>query len=409
MTGQPQAAVPASLGLSEPAQTSVVVALLPLKAAVLVAFLVIGLAFPVVPLHVRDGLGFGPVVVGVVAGCQFAASLIARIWSGHAADARGAKWAVVAGLIRATVLGLLYLSLLAFVGRPEVSVAVLLAGRALLGAAESFVITGATAWGLTRVGAANAGKVIAWMGTAMFAGFAAGAPLGSLLYAGGGFASVAAVTSVARLLTLALLWPLRGSVAAAVARPRIASVIGRIWLPGLGAALSSVGFGAILAFGSLLFVEHGWTPVWLAFSTYAIALMVARLLFGHLPDRLGGAKVAVGFVVVEAAGLATMWLAASGGLAAFGAALTGFGYSLVFPGLGLEAVRLAPPESRGVAMGAYTACLDLALGIAGPALGLVASGAGYSAVFEVSAIVVLCAALVSIPLLTKRAPRAQAT
>jgi predicted MFS family arabinose efflux permease len=222
-----------------------------------------------------------------------------------------------------------------------------------------------------------------------------------MLYASDGFVAVACATSVAPLLTLALIWPVRGSLAAAVRRPSIATVIGRIWLPGLGAALSSVGFGAILAFGSLLFVEHAWTPVWLAFSAYAVALIAARLLFGHLADRLGGARVALGFVVVEAVGLAIMWSAASGGLAAFGAAMTGFGYSLVFPGLGVEAVRLAPPESRGVAMGAYTACLDLALGIAGPGLGLVASGAGYSAVFMVSALVVLCAALVSVPLLSK--------
>jgi hypothetical protein len=39
----------------------------------------------------------------------------------------------------------------------------------------------------------------------------------------------------------------------------------------------------------------------------------------------------------------------------------------------------APPESRGLAMGAYTAFLDLALGLANPALGLVASGAGLGA------------------------------
>jgi MFS family permease len=172
-------------------------------------------------------------------------------------------------------------------------------------------------------------------------------------------------------------------------------------LPGLGAALSSVGFGAILAFGSLLYVEHAWSPVWLAFSAYALALIVARLAFGHLPDRFGGAKVAAGFVLVEAVGLALMWMATTGGIAALGAALTGFGYSLVFPGFGVEAVRLAPPESRGVAMGACTACLDLALGIAGPGLGLVARWAGYSAVFLVSTFVVLCAAMLSIPLLSQ--------
>jgi predicted MFS family arabinose efflux permease len=42
-------------------------------------------------------------------------------------------------------------------------------------------------------------------------------------------------------------------------------------------------------------------------------------------------------------------------------------------------------------MGAYTAFLDLALGVGGPALGLVASGAGLGTVFLVSTLVGLCA------------------
>jgi hypothetical protein len=49
-------------------------------------------------------------------------------------------------------------------------------------------------------------------------------------------------------------------------------------------------------------------------------------------------------------------------------------------------------------MGAYTAFLDLALGIANPALGLVAGGAGLGAVFLTSALVVLCAVAVAIAL-----------
>jgi hypothetical protein len=71
---------------------------------------------------------------------------------------------------------LLYLLSLSFEAMPRLSVGILLAGRAVLGGAESFIITGATTWGLIRVGAQNAGKVIAWMGTAMFAAFAVGAP-----------------------------------------------------------------------------------------------------------------------------------------------------------------------------------------------------------------------------------------
>jgi len=91
-----------------PAIPSTVTALLPLMAVVLIAFLVIGVAMPVLPPHVHDGLGFGPFMVGLVAGCQFAAALVARVWAGRTADAHGAKRAVVAGLAAATVAGLLY-------------------------------------------------------------------------------------------------------------------------------------------------------------------------------------------------------------------------------------------------------------------------------------------------------------
>ncbi len=77
---------------------SVTVVLLPILAVVLVAFLIIGLALPVLPLHVHQGLGLGTFVVGLVTGSQFAASLISRIWSGHYSDSRGAKRAVVVGL-----------------------------------------------------------------------------------------------------------------------------------------------------------------------------------------------------------------------------------------------------------------------------------------------------------------------
>ena len=170
--------------------------------------------------------------------------------------------------------------------------------------------------------------------------------------------------------------------------------------------------------------------------------MAARLFLGHTPDKLGGAKVALVCVFVEAAGLVLIWFAPNFVLAAAGAALTGFGYSLVYPGLGVEGVRRAPrgnrrtqaahagagagtaslgqgrresgagcrsgrgvfpyapmhrapPQSRGLAMGAYTVFLDVALGFGSPALGLLAGWKGLGSVFLASAIVVLGAAVVA--------------
>src|SRR5256886_6038756 len=142
-------------------------ALLPIMGSVFISFLIIGVAMPVLPLHVHQGLGLGTFVVGLVAGSQFAASLVSRVWAGRHADTRGAKHAVVTGLVAAVAAGLLYLLSLRFVSMPAVSVTILLLGRALLGAGESFVITGAQTWGLVLGGSKNTGMVLAWAGTAM--------------------------------------------------------------------------------------------------------------------------------------------------------------------------------------------------------------------------------------------------
>ena len=208
-----------------------------------------------------QGLGLGTFVVGLVTGSQFAASLLSRVWSGHFADSRGAKRAVVAGLLAAAASGLLYLLSLVFVGAPLTSVTVLLLGRALLGAAESFIITGAVSWGLALVDPGSTGKVIAWVGTAMFAAMALGAPVGGALYARYGFASIALATALAPLATLLFVAPVSPVAPLHRGRSALIRVLGTVWLPGLGAAFGSVGFGAIIAFGSLLFAERGWSPV----------------------------------------------------------------------------------------------------------------------------------------------------
>jgi hypothetical protein len=74
---------------------SVAAPLLPLMAVVVVACLVTSVAMPVLPVYVHQGLGFGAFVVGLVAGTQFAATLISRLRAGRYA---GSKRAVLAGL-----------------------------------------------------------------------------------------------------------------------------------------------------------------------------------------------------------------------------------------------------------------------------------------------------------------------
>ncbi len=315
--------------------------LLPIMAAVFIAFLVIGAALPVLPLHVHETLGLGTFLVGLVAGSQFAAAIVSRVWAGRHADRSGAKAAVVMGLLIAAAAGLLYFLSLSFLPTPAMSVTFLLLGRALLGVGESFIITGAQTWGLAIRGVRNTSKVLAWVGSAMFGAFAAGAPIGTALYARYGFSGIALATTLLPVATLALVATLPRVEPTQRMQAGFLKVFSAVWVPGTASALSSIGFGAMTAFSALLFVGRGWAG-WSAFTVFATAFILTRFFLGHLADRFGGAKVALICVLVEAAGLALIWASPWLALALLGAALTGFGYSLVYPGFGVEAVRRAP-------------------------------------------------------------------
>jgi predicted MFS family arabinose efflux permease len=68
-------------------------------------------------------------------------------------------------------------------------------------------------------------------------------------------------------------------------------------------------------------------------------------------------------------------------MASGGAALTGFGFSLVFPALGVEAVKRVPVHNRGTALGVFTGFADVSFFLVGPIAGAVIGAWGYASAF----------------------------
>lgn len=390
-----QSASPEAASRSTGAPAGVLRALLPVMVVLFVAYLIVGIAMPVLPLHVSQGLGQSAFVVGLVASTQYAMALFSRLWAGVLADRHGAKLVMQAGLAAVIAGGGIYLFSLWFIESPSVSVGVLLAGRALLGVAQSFIVMGSMSWGLALAGPDHAGKVMAWMGISLYLAFAIGAPAGTMLYDAYGFAGVALATMLAPAATMLLVAPLTAPGGTAQKRASFMQVMHVVWWPGLGLMLSVVGFGAVATFIALLWVERGWDNVWLAFTVSSLAFVAARVTLGHVPDRIGGAKIAMVFVLLEGLGQVLIWLAPAAWVALLGIAFTGFGYALVYPGLGVEAMRRSPPQSRGLAMGAFTAFYDLSLALMGPALGYFAGVAGLSSVFLLAAIAAVAGAAIA--------------
>ncbi|OVZ60063.1 MFS transporter [Pigmentiphaga sp. NML080357] len=372
----------ASPVISSPSSHQSALRLLPLVAIVFTGFLAVGLPLPALPLHVNGVLGFSPLVVGWIIGLQPLTTILTRKFAGSYVDRHGPRRAVLAGLPMAAGAGLLYV-VSAMVPHPGLSLAVLVVGRILMGPAESLFLTGTMTWGIGRVGPQRTGLVMSWQGIAMFAALGLGAPLGVAIMQRMDFFAVGLATIAFPLAGLAIASRVPPVPVLGGARKQVPflQVIGLIWRQGAALSLASAPFAVLTAFVVLYFASRGWEGAGLALTGFAAGYILVRLFFGKLPDQLGGRKVAAVSLVIEALGQFLLWMAPSPAFALAGATLTGIGFSLVFPSMGVEAMRRVPPESRGVAVGGFLAFVDVTAGVTGPLAGLLIGAFGYRAAF----------------------------
>ena len=361
-----------------------------------IGYLNIGIPLAVLPGYVHNHLGYGTVIAGLVISVQYLATLLSRPYASRIIDTQGSKRAVMIGLAGCGLSGVFMLASSWLTAMPALSLASLLIGRLVLGSAESLVGSGSIGWGIGRVGAANTAKVISWNGIASYGAIAVGAPLGVVMVNHLGMWSLG--VSIIALATLGLLmaWPKLAAPIVSGVRLPFLHVLGRVLPHGTGLALGSIGFGTIATFITLYYATNHWENAALCLSVFGASFISARLLFGNLINRIGGFRVAIVCLSVETLGLLLLWLAPNPQLALAGAALSGFGFSLVFPALGVEAVNLVPASSRGAAVGAYSLFIDLSLGITGPLVGAVAAGFGFASIFLFAALAAFSGLLLSV-------------
>lgn len=363
--------------------------LLRISSAMFIAYLTVGLPLGIVPLYVQQQLNLNDVLVGLAVGSQFLTTLLTRSAAGRCADRLGARSTTLAGLLCCALSGAASLaSALAPGHSPMLAFSLLILGRILLGGGESLLLTGNLTWGMGLAGQESAGKVMSWNGMATYGALAAGAPLGLALYHAAGIWVLGGLTLALPLLALAIDIGVPSVAVHGGNRPALRTIVRQIWRPGVGLMLQGVGFAVLSVFITLYFNQHRWQYAGMALTAFGCAFILVRLLFGHLPDRHGGVKVAQLSLLVECLGLVIIGLAPGAALALAGAAVTGGGCSLIFPSLGVEVVRRVAPEARGTALGGYSAFQDLAYGLTGPVFGLFTADGGYRQVYLLAA---LCA------------------
>ena len=370
-----------------------------------IAFLCIGLPIAVLPGYVHEQLGFSAVVAGLTIGSQYLATLLSRPMAGRLSDSIGTKRAIIYGLLGIVLSGGLTLVSTLLQSVPLLSLLILIGGRLLLGIAQGLIGVGTISWCMGQVGVEHTARSISWNGIASYGAIAIGASLGVVMVSELGFASLGIALSLLAAMALLLIRNKPSVPVISGERLPFRAVFGRIAPYGASLSLASIGYGTLTTFITLFYISRGWTGAAYCLTVFGVCFILARLLFISSISRFGGFTAAIACMCIETLGLVLLWLAPSTGYALLGAGMTGFGLSLVYPALGVEAIKQVPSTSRGAGLSAYAVFFDLALAIAGPLMGAVALNLGYSWIF-------FCAALLSVTglgltlLLSRRAARA---
>lgn len=346
-----------------------------------VAFLCIGLPIAVLPGYVHDQLGFSAVVAGLVIGSQYLATLLSRPTAGKICDTIGTKLAVVYGMSGIAISGVLTLAAALFEHLPEVSLTILIVSRLFLGVSQGLIGVGSISWCIGKVGPEHTARAISWNGIASYGAIAIGAPLGYLMSHELGFFTLGIALTVMASLSLLVIRKQTAPPVIKGERLPFWSVFGRIAPYGLSLTLASIGYGTMTTFITLFYVSRGWEGAAWCLSVFGVCFIAARLLFIGAINRLGGFTSAILCMGVETLGLVLLWVSPNTTFALTGAGLTGLGLSLVYPALGVEAIKQVPSSSRSAGLSAYAVFFDLALAIAGPIMGAIALGLGYSWIF----------------------------
>jgi predicted MFS family arabinose efflux permease len=353
---------------------------------IFLCYFAIGLPMAVLPSVVHLQLHFNTVLAGLAISAQYVATVLSRPQAGRMADSVGARRTVLSGLIACAASGIVlllsgFLSVL-----PLACLGLILLSRLILGFGESWLATGSCLWGIGRVGQEHTARVISWSGICSYGGIALGAPLGVWIDRAWGLSGVGLVSVAVSAIGLLTAWPI-GEVVIPEGEPlAFRHVLRRVFPHGMSLALATTGFGTIASFMVLFYAHRHWADAAFALTSFGASFILARLIFANSLDRWGGFPVAIVCLSVEIVGLLFLWLAFAPALAFAGAALTGFGFSLVFPALGVEAVHRVTPENRGAALGVFTAFADLSLGLTGPLVGLIVAGLGYAPIFLFAAL-----------------------
>ena len=366
-------------------------------------YLCIGLPLAVLPIYIHKTLGYSEIVAGVIISLQYVSTFIVRGISGKQVDTRGPKPVVLISMIGFMASAILMFAAFKTQEDRMLCLVLLAVTRLITGCAEGMIGASPINWAMLAVGERHTATAISYNGIASYGALAVGAPLGVLISEHWKIEYIALWIFIIPLTGLLYAISKKAVTGRFKAKPIGFFKVLKLVAPfGVCLGLAGLGFGGLSNFITLYYDYFHWPGAALCLTVFSVLFITGRLFFANQINLRGGLRVSLVCLVTEMTGLIVLFLATHPHTALAGAAITGLGFSLVFPALGVEAVKLVPPSNAGAALACYGLFIDLSLGVTGPLEGAVINVFGMEYLFLFCAFTILISIIIIWRLLQRK-------
>lgn len=340
-----------------------------------------------------DGRGAGEILIGVVIAAMSVAAIASRPMIGRIMDTRGRRLVMIVGGVLHVLAPMLYLLV---DGLPDDSWGAVIGVRLVHGVAQAAMFSVLFTIAADMIPASRRAEGIALFGISGMIPIAVGGLLGDAVIVDGDYRSLFWITSACAglglLCSLGLPETRRGGPSRSFFAAALAPELRPLWFVGTAFAMGLAAYFVFLKTYLIEAPELGTMGMF--FTTYAIAAVLLRVLFGWVPQRYGMVRVLIPSMLLGASGLWLLAVADSPAYLILAAVSCGIGHGFAFPIVSALVVTRARPEERGSAIALFTALFDLGLLLGGPSFGIAVKLAGYRWTFALAgALVVLATAI----------------
>jgi MFS family permease len=159
----------------------------------------------------------------------------------------------------------------------------------------------------------------------------------------------------------------------------------RVIATALSLTVASFGYGGMTSYAAIIAVERHITPVAIYLTTYAISIVLFRVCFSHLGDRIGPKRVLYPALVLVPLAFAWLGIAHTRWEMIASATLFGIGFGAAYPAFVTIILGSTDPARRARTFGSIVWAFDTGIGLGSFAIGAIGQHYGLTKAFLVAA------------------------